>query len=150
MGREIRRVPPNWRHPRDEHTRRYIPLYDKSYFDMKILQVANQIEEVEQWGQILIGNVEIVNGAVKMVPLYGIGKAGVMPATTPGGNQNGSQKSVKLITATRQLRGSVKNAGLKNQVQNLALTGILAINALIDLKEKNVMRLAPLLEDQNR
>jgi hypothetical protein len=30
MGREIRRVPPDWEHPRDERGN-YIPLYDEDY-----------------------------------------------------------------------------------------------------------------------
>lgn len=30
MGREVRRVPPNWEHPRNEDGR-YIPLYDQTY-----------------------------------------------------------------------------------------------------------------------
>lgn len=28
MGREIRRVPPDWEHPRDERTGKYLPMYD--------------------------------------------------------------------------------------------------------------------------
>lgn len=31
VSREIRRVPPNWEHPRNPETGRFIPLYDKSY-----------------------------------------------------------------------------------------------------------------------
>ncbi len=30
MGRELRRVPPDWEHPRDEQGR-YIPLFDQAY-----------------------------------------------------------------------------------------------------------------------
>jgi hypothetical protein len=31
MGREIRRVPKGWQHPKDERTGRYIPLHDHDY-----------------------------------------------------------------------------------------------------------------------
>jgi hypothetical protein len=31
MGREIRRVPKGWQHPKDERTGRYIPLFDYDY-----------------------------------------------------------------------------------------------------------------------
>jgi hypothetical protein len=31
MGREIRRVPPDWQHPREHPSNDYIPLYDSSY-----------------------------------------------------------------------------------------------------------------------
>lgn len=30
MGREVRRVPPNWEHPKDERDR-YIPMFDEDY-----------------------------------------------------------------------------------------------------------------------
>lgn len=31
MGRELRRVPPDWEHPKDERTGHYRPLYDQDY-----------------------------------------------------------------------------------------------------------------------
>ena len=31
MGREIRRVVPNWEHPKKEHSDQYQPLYDRSF-----------------------------------------------------------------------------------------------------------------------
>jgi hypothetical protein len=31
MGREIRRVPPNWEHPKDERDGGYIPMYDEDF-----------------------------------------------------------------------------------------------------------------------
>lgn len=31
MGREVRRVPPNWQHPRHEHTGRFVPMFDCPY-----------------------------------------------------------------------------------------------------------------------
>lgn len=31
MGREVRKVPPDWKHPKNESNGRYIPLYDRSY-----------------------------------------------------------------------------------------------------------------------
>ena len=32
MGREVRKVPADWKHPKDEHTGRYKPLYDGSWY----------------------------------------------------------------------------------------------------------------------
>lgn len=31
MGYEVRRVPPNWEHPKDSETDEYLPLYDQDY-----------------------------------------------------------------------------------------------------------------------
>jgi hypothetical protein len=31
MGREIRRVPANWEHPKDERDGGYIPMYDDDF-----------------------------------------------------------------------------------------------------------------------
>jgi len=44
MGREIRRVPPNWEHPRD-NKRRYIPLLE-GMFDLKM---KKWWDEYETW-----------------------------------------------------------------------------------------------------
>lgn len=35
MGREVRRVPADWRHPKDEHTRRYTPLFDGATYERR-------------------------------------------------------------------------------------------------------------------
>lgn len=43
MGREIRRVPPNWEHPKNE--RGYIPLYDESYLDA----ITEWIDSHQKW-----------------------------------------------------------------------------------------------------
>lgn len=42
MGREIRRVPPNWKHPRDENGH-YKPMYDKTYDDAAREWICNCI-----------------------------------------------------------------------------------------------------------
>ena len=44
MGREIRRVPPTWQHPKDEKGQ-HVPLYDEAYEDA----LDNWIEEHRQW-----------------------------------------------------------------------------------------------------
>lgn len=44
MGREIRRVPADWEHPKDEKGE-FIPLYDKAYIDA----LEAWIEEHRQW-----------------------------------------------------------------------------------------------------
>lgn len=31
MGREVRKVPADWQHPKDEMTGRYVPMFDSSY-----------------------------------------------------------------------------------------------------------------------
>ena len=45
MGREIRRVPLGWEHPRDERTGRYRPLFDKDYESA----AREWIAELIQW-----------------------------------------------------------------------------------------------------
>jgi hypothetical protein len=44
MGREIRRVPPHWEHPKDEEGQ-YMPMYDKD-FDTRL---AEWLEGYELW-----------------------------------------------------------------------------------------------------
>jgi hypothetical protein len=44
MGREVRRVPANWQHPRDERTGRYIPLLDRDF-------ASDDAEWTEGWQQ---------------------------------------------------------------------------------------------------
>ena len=44
MGREIRRVPADWEHPKDEHGN-YIPMYDQSYDEA----LAEYNAELEAW-----------------------------------------------------------------------------------------------------
>jgi len=46
MGREIRRVIPNWEHPRDDNGR-YQPMMDSSYKDA----IGSWIKEHEMWEQ---------------------------------------------------------------------------------------------------
>lgn len=43
MGREIRRVPPNWEHPRDKDGN-YIPMLDQTYEDAGKEWIASCIE----------------------------------------------------------------------------------------------------------
>lgn len=44
MGREVRRVPPDWEHPKD-HNGRYIPIYDKPYAAM----ADRWMERLRRW-----------------------------------------------------------------------------------------------------
>ena len=44
MGREIRRVPPNWEHPKDERGN-YLPMHDKDFETA----ASEWIEEFNQW-----------------------------------------------------------------------------------------------------
>ena len=47
MGREIRRVPPNWEHPRD-NKQKYIPLYDID-FDTEIERWYEEYKLWQKW-----------------------------------------------------------------------------------------------------
>jgi hypothetical protein len=46
MGREIRRVPPNWEHPKDEDGD-YLPLFDKDF----VTACQEWAKEVEQYAE---------------------------------------------------------------------------------------------------
>lgn len=46
MGREIRKVPAGWEHPKDEHGN-YIPMYDEYYGDV----ISEWIRDNELWMQ---------------------------------------------------------------------------------------------------
>lgn len=47
MGREVRRVPANWQHPKDERTGHFIPLFDGSF--RQVLDEWN--EENAKWSR---------------------------------------------------------------------------------------------------
>lgn len=51
MGREVRRVPPDWQHPKDEYGR-YKPMYDESFDEA----VARWKEGYDQWENGLVFN----------------------------------------------------------------------------------------------
>lgn len=48
MGREVRRVPPDWQHPKDPHTGHYVPLHDGA--DL-MRRTAAWDEAEEQWAR---------------------------------------------------------------------------------------------------
>jgi hypothetical protein len=47
MGREVRRVPADWQHPKDERTGHFIPLFDGSF--RQVLDEWN--EENAKWSR---------------------------------------------------------------------------------------------------
>ena len=54
MGREVRRVPPDWQHPRQEdNASRFVPLYGRSYTDeaAEFLAMANEkgLQKAVDW-----------------------------------------------------------------------------------------------------
>lgn len=43
MGREVRRVPANWQHPKDELTGRYKPLYPREFYEARAQEFMEKV-----------------------------------------------------------------------------------------------------------